>query len=196
MTIGPKFVKDLSKALNLRHVSEGVAMLDKTEAAWANLLPGDRHVTELLLLIAQWVDVGYRDHHLLDSLLTKFSAKHRRKLPLEDYLRLRMVEGFRAVSAAEADVAIETLDFVLRAERGTAEEHLMTLAHFWKGRAHRKKGEYEIALKEIVLAREQAQKSSGNAEFTAVIQTHEAWLLFQKGMRKEALRLLTKLKLR
>jgi tetratricopeptide (TPR) repeat protein len=101
------------------------------------------------------------------------------------------VEGFRAVSAAEADVAIETLDFVLRAERGTAEEHLMTLAHFWKGRAHRKKGEYEIALKEIVLAREQAQKSSENAVFTAVIQTHEAWLLFQKGMRKEALRLLT-----
>lgn len=191
MTIGPQFVKDLSKALNLRRVTEGVAMLDRTEAAWAKLLPADPRATELLLLIAQWVDVGYRSHHLLDTLLIRFSAQHRRKLPLEDYLRLRMVEGFRALSADDVDMAIETLDFVLRAEGGTADEHLMTLAHFWKGRAHRKKGEYEIALKEILLARERAQKSTENAVFTAVIQTHEAWLLFQKGMKKEAMRLLT-----
>ncbi len=191
MTIGPQFVKDLSKALSLRRVTEGVAMLDKTKAAWANLHPGDQHATELLLLIAQWVDVGYSDHHLLDSLLIRFSARHRRRLPLEDYLRLRMVEGFRALSADDVDVAIEILDFVLRAEHGIAEENLLTLAHFWKGRAHRKKGEYEIALKEIVLAREQSLKSSENAVFTAVIQTHEAWLLFQKGMNKDALRLLT-----
>lgn len=190
MTIGPQFVKDLSRALNLRHISEGMPMLDRTEAAWAKLLPEDPHSTELLLLIAQWVDVGYRNYHLLDSLLIKFSAKHRRKLPLEDYLRLRMVEGFRALSADDMDAAIETLDFVLRAECGTAEQDMMTLAHFWKGRAHRKKGEYEIALKEIVQAREQAQRFSRNAVFTAVIQTHEAWLLFQKGLRKDALRLL------
>src|ERR1039457_5911620 len=66
----------------------------------------------------------------------------------------------------------------------------MTLAHFWKGRAHRKKGEYEIAFTEIVQAREQAQKSREDAVFTSVIQIHESWLLFQKGLRKEALRLL------
>lgn len=165
--------------------------MDRTEGKWAKLLPGDPHVTELLLLIAQWVDVGYRDHHLLDALLTKFSNKNRNKLPLEDYLRLRMVEGFRALSAAEVDTAIETLDFVLRAEDGTTDDQVKALAHFWKGRAHRKKGEYEIALKQIVLAREQAQKSIGNAVLTAVIQTHEAWLLFQKGMNRDALRLLT-----
>jgi tetratricopeptide (TPR) repeat protein len=191
MTIGPKLVKDLGKALNLRRVSEGVAMLDRTEGAWSKLAPGDSHASELLLLIAQWVDVGYRDHSLLDSLLSEFSAKHRRRMALEDYLRLRMVEGFRALSSDDVDVAIERLDIVLRAEPGTAEEHLMTLAHFWKGRAHRKKGEYEIALQEIVLARKEAQESNENSVFTAVIQTHEAWLLFQKGMQKEALRLLT-----
>ena len=191
MSIGPQFVKDLSRALNLRRVSEGVAMLDKTEEAWASLRPGDPHVTELLLLIAQWVDVGYRDHLLLDVLLVKFPAKRRGKLPMEDYLRLRMVEGFRALSADEVDLAIETFDFVLRAERGTTEERVRTLAHFWKGRAHRKKGEYEIALKEIVEARERAQRCSDNAVFTAVIQIHEAWLLFQKGLKKDALRLLT-----
>ena len=191
MTIGPQFVEELSQALSLRRVSDGIAMLDKAEGAWVKLSPSEPNATRLLLLIAQWVDVGYRDHHLLDCLLLKFPIESRRRLPLEDYLRLRMVEGFRALSAEEMDVAIEILDFVLRAESGTANDHLLTVAHFWKGRAHRKKGEYELAFKEIACARERAEKSHEDAVFTSVIQIHESWLLFQKGLRKEALRLLS-----
>ncbi len=191
MTIGPQFVKDLTRALSLRRVSDGVVMLDKAEGAWSRLTPSHSYATELLLLIAQWVDVGYRDHHLLEALLAKFPAECRRRMALEDYLRLRMVEGFLALSAEEVDTAIEALDFVLRAEPGIGEGHLLTLAHFWKGRAHRKKGEYELAFKEIVCAREQAQMSHEDAVFTSVIQIHESWLLFQKGLRKEALRLLS-----
>jgi tetratricopeptide (TPR) repeat protein len=190
MTIGTQFVKDLNRALNLLRVAEGVAMLDKAETTLAKLLPSQAHATELLLLLAQWVDVGYRDYHLLDSVLSRFPAECRRRLPLDDYLRLRMVEGFRALSAEDVDAAIATLDFVLRVEHGVEDEHLMTLAHFWKGRAHRKKGEYEIALQEIVSARELAQGVRENAMLTSVIQIHEAWLLFQKGLKKEALRLL------
>jgi tetratricopeptide (TPR) repeat protein len=191
MTIGPQFVEELRQALSLRRVSDGIAMLDKAEGAWAELGPSRPGATKLLLLIAQWVDVGYRDHHLLDGLLLRFPTESRRGLPLEDYLRLRMVEGFRALSVEEVDAAIEILDFVLRAEPGTADDHLLTVSHFWKGRAHRKKGEYELAFKEIVRAREQAQKSHEDAVFTSVIQIHESWLLFQKGLRKEALRLLS-----
>ena len=191
MTIGPQFVEELSHALTLRRVSDGMAMLDKAERAWVKLAPSEPNAAELLLLIAQWVDVGYRDHHLLECLLLKFPSESRRRLPLEDYLRLRMVEGFRALSAEEMDTAIEILDFVLRAEPGTADDHLLTVAHFWKGRAHRKKGEYERAFKEIACARERAQKSHEDAVFTSVIQIHESWLLFQKGLRKDALRLLS-----
>ncbi len=121
MTIGPQFVEELSRALSLRRVSDGMAMLDKAEGAWIKLAPNQPNATELLLLIAQWVDVGYRDYHLLDCLLLKFPIESRRRLPLEDYLRLRMVEGFRALSAEEMDTAIEILDFVLRAESGTAD---------------------------------------------------------------------------
>jgi len=190
MTAGTQIVKDLNRALDLRRVSEGVTMLDNGEEIWTRLLPSQAHATELLLLLAQWIDIGYRDYYLLDSLLKRFPAGSRRRLPLDEYLRLRMVEAFRAFAAEEVDPAIETLDFVLRAERGAEDEHLMTLAHFWKGRAHRKKGEYEIALREIVAARELAHGSRNNAMSTAVIQIHEAWLLFQKGLKKEALRML------
>lgn len=191
MTIGPQFIKDLSRALNSLRVSEGIAALDQAEASWAKLLPSHSHATEFLLLLAQWVDVGYRDYHLLDSLLAKFPAECRRKLPLDDYLRLRMVEGFRSLSAEEVDTAVETFDFVLRSEPGSMEGQMAALAHFWNGRAHRKKGEYELAAKALARARELAQESHENAMFTAVIQIHESWLLFQKGLRKEALRLLT-----
>ena len=191
MTIGPQFVNQLRQALSLRRVTDGMAMLDKAEAAWGNLAPGHPNATELLLLIAQWIDVGYRDHHLLDSLLARFAAQSRRSLPLADYIRLRMVEGFKALAVEEMDAAIEILDFVLRAEAGMADDQLLTVAHFWKGRAHRKKGEYELAFKEIVCARQQAQNSNEDLVFTSVIQIHESWLLFQKGMTKEALRLLS-----
>lgn len=192
MRIGPQFLKDITRALDLRKVSEGISLLDRAEGSWAKLHPNDTHATEMLLLLAQWVDVGYRDHHLLDSLLLRFSLEFRRKLTLDDYLRLRMVEGFRSLSAEDVDAAIETFDFVLKAELGSVEERLETLAHFWKGRAHRKKGEYEAAYKEITQAGELAQRSRENETFTAVIQIHEGWLLFQKGLRKEALRLLTR----
>jgi tetratricopeptide (TPR) repeat protein len=101
-----------------------------------------------------------------------------------------MAEGFRALSVEELDRAIDAFEFILRVEREAPDEHLATLAHFWKGRAHRKKGEYETALHEMVAARELAQKNRESAMLTAVIQIHESWVLFQKGLRKEALRLL------
>jgi tetratricopeptide (TPR) repeat protein len=191
MTTGLQLANELNRALNLRQVSEGVELLDRTEKVWSKLVPNQAHATELLLLIAQWVDVGYRDHPILEPLLRQFPVESRCGLRLDGYLRLRLVEGFRALSAEEVDAAIEIFDFVLRAEPEAAGEELLTLAHFWKGRAQRKKGEYETAFSEIVAARELAERSPENAMFTAVIHIHEAWLLFQKGMKKEALRLLT-----
>jgi tetratricopeptide (TPR) repeat protein len=190
MTIGPKFLNELNRLLQLRHVAEGRARLDEAEASLAQLDPLAPQATEVLLLIAQWVDVGYRDYRFLDQLLDRFPATCRRKLPLEDYLRLRMTEAFRALSVEELDTAIEILDFVLKAEREFPNEPLSALAHFWKGRAHRKKGEYEAALHEIVRAREITQSSGQQPAFTAVIQIQESWLLFQKGLNKEAWRLL------
>jgi len=191
MMLGPQFVAKLNEALNLRNVSEGIALLDEAEEALVKLQPHRPHAADLLLLIAQWVDVGYRDHRFLDELLLRFPARSRRKMPLDDYLRVRLAEAFQALSMEEVDRSIEILDFVLKAEKEFPDEHLVTIAHFWKGRAHRKKGEYEAALQNIVHARENSQKSRENARFTAVIQIQEAWLLFQKGLRKEALRLLS-----
>ncbi len=185
-----EFADELDRILHLRRIATGKSMLDRAETALARLDPGQPGAARLLLLVAQWVDVGYRDHRLLDTLLLRFPADCRKRLSIADYLRLRMVDAFRALSVEDVDSVIDALDFVLRTEGDLPDEGLAALAHFWKGRAHRKKGEYETALLHIVRARELAQKSHDEI-FTAIIQIQESWLLFQKGMRKEALRLLS-----
>src|SRR6185312_1875070 len=78
---------------------------------------------------------------------------------------------------------------VLLAGDGILPLHLKFLAHFWKGRAHRKKGEYETALLHIIAAREAAQNASA-PRLVASTKIHESWLLFQRGERRHASQLL------
>jgi tetratricopeptide (TPR) repeat protein len=187
--LGTRFEEELRRALQLRRIQHGTAMLRSAEGDLAGIDPQTPNAASLLLLIAQWVDVGYRDHSVLDGLLARFPNCARRLLSVQDYLRLCMVEAFAAFSSGELDKAIEILEFVLRAQKDLPDEALAALAHFWKGRAHRKKGEYEAALVDIASAREFAH-SSLDPIFTAVIQIQESWLLFQKGQHREALRVL------
>ncbi len=189
MSLGLQFLTKLTAALKSRQIAKGINMLTEEEA-WMRLDPRSAHSAELLLCIVQWVDAGYRDYELIDLLLKRFSPALRRRMPFGDYFRLRMVEAFRALSAEDADTAIEILEVVLKAERELADEKLMALAHFWKARSHRKKGEYDMALHHLVQARSLTQKTSEETMFTAVIQIQESWLLFQKGLHKESLQLL------
>lgn len=185
-----RFAAELVRMLQARRIGAGKAILQAGEPFLANLDPSVPGATRLLLLVAQWVDVGYRDYHFLEELLLRFPPECRQSLSFADYVRLRMVEAFRALSTDEVHSAIEALEVVLKAEPDLPAEGLAALAHFWKGRAHRKKGEYEAAFLHIVRARELAEQAQDEV-FTAVIWIHESWLLFQKGMRREALRLLS-----
>jgi len=159
------------------------------EAELGKLGPDSPDAPRLLLLIAQWVDVGYRDHRLIDTLLERYPQGIRGKLPVEDYLRLSMVEAFCNLASGEIDSAINKLDLVLRTYRDLPNPSHEALAHFWKGRAHRKKGEYEASLTHIVQARQMAQADHDEI-FTAIIQIQESWLLFQKGLSRDAVQLL------
>lgn len=184
MPLGRQFGEKLASALGLRRIQEGITLLTSAEAELARIRPNDPGAAGVLLLVAQWVDAGYRDHRVLPPLLARFPAESRRKLPLDDYLRVRMVDAFVGLAIGELDEAIETLELILRTCQDIQDPAQEALAHFWKGRAHRKKGEYEAALKHIVQARELARDR--DKFFTAVIQIQESWLLFQKGLTREA----------
>ena len=184
-----QFVADLGHALNQRRIKQGIALIDAVEPELRRLGPDRPGSAHVLLLLAQWIDLGYRDYHFLDPLLAPFIAACRRYLSVSDYQHLRMVEAFRWLASGDSDLAIDALDSVLKSQKDLGEESGAVLAHFWIGRAHRKKGEYEAALEHIVTARKLAQ-ALNDSLFTAVIQVQESWLLFQKGMTREAMQVL------
>lgn len=182
-------VVGLRSALSHRDMERGLRILAEAEGDLGSIDTDAPEGPELLLLCARWVDAGYRDYRFLDLLLEKFPKAARAKLPIEAYQAVRMAEAFRNLAANHLDSAINTLDLVLRIYSEISNTSHEALAHFWKGRAHRKRAEYEIALKHITQARQMAD-SDGDEIFSAVIQIQESWLQFQKGLSKEALQLL------
>ncbi|MGC2402660.1 MAG: hypothetical protein WA510_22910, partial [Acidobacteriaceae bacterium] len=136
------FLQQLDDALRERRIEDGIQLLQHAGSAWAS--PDiERWGAAIALRSAQWLDVGYRDKKSLDTLLARFTPAVRARMPLVDYLQLRLAEAFQALSTEDSDIAIESLEFVLKAERELGDDDLIVLANFWKGRAHRKKGEYE-----------------------------------------------------
>jgi tetratricopeptide (TPR) repeat protein len=66
---------------------------------------------------------------------------------------------------------------------------IVFVTHFWKGRAHRKRGDYANAALHISAAKECAE-ALGRPKLVAVTKIHEAWLAFQNGETARALKLL------
>jgi len=172
-----------------RHVAEGFALLERHNLELIRLQPLHQQAANLLARVAQWVDLGYRDVDFLHELLRKFPPDVRGRMSLRAYLQLRMAEAFCAMGEEDLDRAIESLDFVLNAEHELGDQRLAAIAHFWKGRSHRKKGEYDTAMAHVVKGRSLMQAIPA-PKLAAVIQIQESWLLFQKGQSSQALQLL------
>ena len=181
-------IEALNQALSSRRIEEGFAILERSSDSLQRFAP-DVAAAPLVLCVAEWVDAGYSDHRLIENLLQRFSPEQRRAMPMSGYLLLRMAEAFACIAKEDADAAITLLQFVLQAERELNDPRLMVLAHFWKGRAHRKKGEYDAALRDIIEARRLATRVHA-AKLTALIQIQEGWINFQLGRPKEGLRVL------
>jgi tetratricopeptide (TPR) repeat protein len=172
-----------------RKVEEGFDFLSRQDAVVSELKPTEADAGPIVVRLAQWVDLGYRDAEFLAGLTDRFLQKHRARMRVPEFLQLRMAEAFCALGAENLGRAIEILEFVLHAESELGDKRLAAIAHFWKGRAHRKKGEYEQAKKHIVRGRELMQAARAD-KLAAVIQIQESWLLFQTGQMAEALRAL------
>jgi tetratricopeptide (TPR) repeat protein len=189
MSLTPELLDKLNQALIERSIGEGFALLRRAAKDLARLNPASPQAVGYLLCIAQWVDLGYRDFAFLDELAERFTTVPRSEMPFGDYIRLRMVEALRAFAAEDAARAASIFAFILEVEPGIMEPHLLVIAHYWKCRAHRRQGEYELALHHIQAAKTVAQQM-GAPKLVAVTNIHESWLLFQRGQRREALRLL------
>ena len=175
------WLERLGCLLRSRQIEKGVELLNRTEPLWSSLEVPGRSSADLLLTLAQWVDVGYRDARFLRRMLDLLPAEARLELSVGSYLRVRMAEALHALAVDNADEAIRTLDIVLRLDQELLASDLKMLAHLWKGRAHRKKADYERAFEHIDAARELAATLPEAKILLAVIQVQEGWLVFQRG---------------
>ncbi len=187
--IPDSLLQDLKKNLVTRHVSSGFALLDAHSHLFASLDPAQRNAAALVGHVAQWVDIGYAGPDLVEQLLARFPQEMKRRLPVGDYLQLRMAEGLLALLRDHPDEALRHFDLVLSLHEEIEDKEMVAIAHFWNGRCHRKKGEYDEALQRSAAGRELAQ-SLGWEKMAAVMCVLESWLLFQKGRRREAARIL------
>ncbi len=148
-----------------------------------------RNAPALVGAVAQWVDIGYRGPELLQELLAKFRVEERPKLPVGDYLQLRTAEGLLCLLGDDPDEALRHFDLVLTLQNLIEDKEVVAIVHFWNARCHRKKGEYDEALKRAGVGRELAL-ALGFPKMAAVMRVLESWLLFQKGHFREASRIL------
>ncbi|HKW75466.1 MAG TPA: hypothetical protein VJN64_08075 [Terriglobales bacterium] len=189
--IPDSLLRDLRHNLVTRQVSSGISLLEGHQHLFAHLGPGQPNAAALAGAIAQWVDIGYRGPDFLEQVLARFPKEQRSDLPLSDYLQLRMAEGLLSLLRDHPDEALRHFDLVLLLQEEIQDKAAVAIAHFWNARCHRKKGEYDEALRRSAIGRELAQ-ALGFPMMAAVMRVLESWLVFQKGHFREALRILEK----
>jgi tetratricopeptide (TPR) repeat protein len=170
-------------------ISLGFAILDENVSRLANLAPDDPESTVWLLALAQAVDLGYRSIDFLETCRSRFANVDIGHLRFLELLRLRLVDSFQCLSRENLAAAIRLVETVLLAGADIMPPELLFTAHFWKARAHRKLGEYEAALIHVRAACTHAEQCQA-PRLLAAARVHESWLLFQKGERRAAVRLL------
>ncbi len=170
----------LQRALIRRDVKTGFYLLDSALAKTAKLDFRSPYSLSLFLSVAQWVDLGYRNLGLLDNLAADLPNVDRAHLPLMEFLKLTIAEGYRMLAREQVEECIEALDLALRVGEKLLEDYLLFLANFWKARAHRKRGDYEPAKHHISAARAAAERAKA-PKLVAVTKIHQSWLAFQSG---------------
>lgn len=189
LEIADSLLRELKENLAARQVGNGIALLDTQRQIFSSLDPKQKNAATFVGYVAQWIDIGYGEPELLQKLLARFSPSSRAQLPLRDYLHLRMAEGLLALLRDEPDKALRHFDIVLSMQEEIEDKELVAIVQFWNARCHRKKGEYDEALKHATLGREKALEL-GFEKMAAVMRVLESWLLFQRGHPRDAARIL------
>lgn len=187
--ISDEVLAQLKEDLVCRRVAHGFSRLEQHQDLLSSFDPETRNAALFTGYLAKWVDVGFRRPALVKEILARFSREVRARLPLHEYLHLRMAEGMVAMAEESTDEAIRHFDFVLSLEHETDNQELLSIVNFWKGRCLRMQGEYDQALAFAVKGRDLALKL-GHEPMSAVMRVLESWLFFQKGNVKEAVAIL------
>ena len=172
-----------------RRIGSGIARLDASRELLDSVDAQVPDAAQLIWRVAQWVDVGWGDASVVRCMLARFPARLRGRLTLRDYAAIRIAEGLAAMSFEDPDQAIRHFNTVLVFGEEAGDTEILAIAHFWKARCLRQRGEYDDALIHTNFAYKLAS-DCGFERMAAVMRVLESWLCFQKGKHKEALKIL------
>ncbi len=181
-------VEQLRDDLGFRRIGQGFELLESIRTSVEKLKP-EAGEGVLAGLVAQWVDAGFDSPALLERILTRFPAAARSRLPVLDYLHLRMAEGVLAMSEEDYERAAGHFRLVVSFEDELEDRELLAIANFWIGRCHRKTGQYDEALRYIERG-EALALAQRYTQMAATMQATRSWLAFQRGKVDEALAML------
>ena len=188
--ISDDFLALLKQDLVHRRVGQGMTRLQEHSCLFTSLDPEQKNAARFAGYLAQWVDIGFQRPALVKQVVSRFPTSIRSRLPLQDYLYLRLAQGMIAMAAEATDEAIHHLDFVLSLTNEIEDDkELLAIANFWKGRCLRMKGEYDESFAFGVKGRNLALEL-GHETMAAVMGVLESWLFFQKGNVARALQTL------
>src|ERR1700757_5127712 len=101
--ISDEFLAHIKEDLVCRHVGQGMASLEQHRHLLHSFEPKAKNAALFAGYLAQWVDVGYQRPGLVKDIVVLFSRGVRARLPLHDYLYLRMAEGMIAMAEESKD---------------------------------------------------------------------------------------------
>lgn len=184
-TIPDEVLTQLKRGITHREIDSGILCLQQNEYLLEHLDPSQKKSARLLGYFAQWVDVGFGHPSRLRELLDRFPKETRARLPLGEYVDLRMAEGMLAMNDEAVSEAVAHFEIVLALGGDLSDKQSLAVANFWKARCQRKLGEYQNALVSATKASALALEL-GYPKMAAVMHVLESWLVFQSGKSDRA----------
>src|SRR5215472_15266236 len=183
------FLNQLKEDVAWRRIESGLKRLEARRDLLESCNPSQEGAGVLLGYLAQWIDIGFARPARITELLERFSSADRERLPLLEYVHLRMAEGLVAMSEEDFVRAFRDFQTVLALEDAIRDKQDVSIANYWIGRCLRRQGRYDDALGYVAKARELALRLH-YPRMAAVMQVLEGWIAFQEGKPEEAARIL------
>src|SRR5690348_4905302 len=95
--VSEEFLAELKYDLVCRRIGHGLELLEKNCDFLTDFNPETKNSALFLGYLAQWVDVGFRRPVLIKQLVSCYPKNLRARLPLHEYMLLRMAEGMVAM---------------------------------------------------------------------------------------------------
>ena len=189
--ISDELVTGLSEDADFRRIASGMARIEKCTELIDSFDPSRENAAAFLVVLARWCDIVEIGPGPVKKLLGKYSNAIRARLPVTDYIRVRLAEGMVALSGETIEKALDDFDIVLRLADEATVPGALALAHYWSGRCFRKKGNYDRALAHVRSGRE-IQLSAGRIPCGTSMMVLESMLLLAKGEPESAIEQLQK----